>query len=105
MSVVTVFIPAPLRKFTGGAEQVELEIAPGENKNVRGVIADLERRFPGLEEQLLEGDGLAGGLAVFIGGEQAGLGLLAKVAPGDELFFLTPIAGGGRGKTEGCGMP
>ncbi len=94
--MTTVHIPSLVRNLTGGAEQVEVDIAPGEKLSVREVLAQLEERFPGLAGRLLEQESgeLVPGLAVFIDGEPAGMGLLSKVGQEDSLFFLAPIVGG-----------
>ncbi|MEE8395632.1 MAG: MoaD/ThiS family protein [bacterium] len=92
--MITVVIPALLQDLTANREQVEVEVAAGETLTVREVLARLEKRFPGLEERLLDGEALTPGLAVFIDGEQAGLRLQARVKAGATVFFLAPIAGG-----------
>ena len=92
--MTSIYIPAPLRDLTGGAEQVEVEISPDQSRTVREVLAELEILHPGLEDRLLSDGDLAPGLAVFIDGEEAGMGLMAKVREGDQLYFLAPIVGG-----------
>ena len=49
---VLVRIPTPLRSVTKGAAEVQ---AAGDD--VEGVIADLERQFPGMRERLVEDSG------------------------------------------------
>ena len=93
--MTTLFIPAPLRHLTDGAEQVALEIPPGQRRTVGQLLAELEQRHPGLEAALLENGQLTPHLAVFIDGEQAGLGLQARVSQENEVYFLVPVAGGG----------
>ena len=49
---VTVRIPTPLRRFTGGAEEVNA--AGG---TVGAVVDDLERQFGGIKERLCDEEG------------------------------------------------
>ena len=84
-----VFIPAQLRKLTGGATQVELDAG-----TVREVIDQLEKRFPGTGARLRSGDSLANGLAVAIDGNVASQGLRAHVSDHGEVHFLPAIGGG-----------
>ncbi|MCZ6472322.1 MAG: MoaD/ThiS family protein [SAR324 cluster bacterium] len=93
--MATVHIPSLLRDLTGGAEQLQVDISEGERITVREVLDGLEQRFPGMRARLLDAQGeLAPHLAVFIDGEQAGMGLMAKVGAENDLFFLAPIVGG-----------
>lgn len=87
--MATVFIPAPLRKLTGGAAQVEV---PGQT--VREIVAQLESRFPGIAARLCKEDELAAGLAVSIGGTMSSRGLATRVPPDSEVHFLPAIGGG-----------
>ena len=84
-----VFIPMALRTLTAGEQMIEVEAG-----TVRGVIAALESRFPGIAERLVQDDAIAPGLAVAIDGEFTPRGLLATVAPGSEVHFLPAIGGG-----------
>lgn len=87
--MVHVFIPSGLRYLTGGATQV---VADG--RNVRTVIDDLERQYPGTRERLLQDGCLRPGMAVVINGAAATLGLLQPVPDEAELHFLPAIGGG-----------
>ncbi len=94
--MATVHIPSLLRGLTGNAEQVDVDIAPEETRTVREVLDHLEERFPGIAGRLLDPESgeLVPGIAVFIDGAPAGMGLLAKVREEHSLFFLAPIVGG-----------
>jgi molybdopterin synthase sulfur carrier subunit len=83
-------IPALLRKYTDGRERVE---AAG--RNVREVIADLNRQFPGFADHLLEGGELKPSIAASIDGEIGTGGVLEPVSESSEIHFL-PALGGGR---------
>ena len=92
--MTTVFVPAPLRHLTGGMERVEVVLPDDRPNTVRVVLSELEKRYPGLEAELLVEGELTPYLAVFIDGEQAGMGLQARVGNEEEVFFLAPVAGG-----------
>ena len=82
--MIQVVIPTGLRAFTG-AERVALS-AP----DVRGVLKELEARFPGFAERL------GPRFAVAIDGEIVQEAWLEPVPAGCELHFLPPLAGGSR---------
>jgi molybdopterin converting factor small subunit len=83
---------AQLRGLAGCAgERVELT----ESCTLAGLVAVLLERHPGLKNALSDGTGhIRPGILVFVGDEQAGPERALK--EGDEVTFLTPIAGGGR---------
>jgi molybdopterin converting factor small subunit len=81
--VALVVIPRALRDRTGGREQLEVT-AP----DVRGLLAELERRYPGL------GEALSRDTAVAIDGEILPDPLLEPVGPESEVHFLPRVAGG-----------
>ena len=85
-----VFIPHAMRKLTNG--QLEAQI-PG--KNLREVIENLEKEFPGAAEYVLQDGSLKPGIAVVVGEQATRQGLLHKI-DGDntEVHFLPAIAGG-----------
>jgi sulfur-carrier protein len=84
-----VYIPVQLRDLTEG--NAELDV-PG--VTVREVVAELERRFPGIEQRLCAGGELAPNLQVSIDDVLSRRGLDAKVAAASEVHFL-PVFGGG----------
>jgi molybdopterin synthase sulfur carrier subunit len=83
-------IPALLRKYTAGRERVTVT-----GRNVREVIADLDRQFPGFAEHLLQGGDLKPSIAASVDGEIGTAGVLEPVADSSEVHFL-PALGGGR---------
>lgn len=91
---VIVHIPALLQQLTGYAERVELDWPAGEPVSVRRLLAEVERRYPGIEARLLDQGELIPGIAVFVDGEQAGLGLREKVRPPADIHFIPPVVGG-----------
>ena len=85
-----VFIPTMLQKMAQGVKQVELEA-----KNVRQVIEELDRLYPGMKDKLVEEGAIRPNLAVAVDGEVARMGLLQKVGENSEVHFV-PAIGGGR---------
>ncbi len=88
--MATVIIPAQLRKLTGGKDRVKAK-----GRNVRQLIEDLDRQFPGFSEQLLQDGDVKPSIAVSIDGEMGTGGVLEPVGEDSEVFFL-PALGGGR---------
>lgn len=88
----SVRIPSALRGLTGGHADVPAAVA-----TVREVIAELDRRYPGLAARVLDA---AGGvkpfIRVFVGGEDIGAraGLDTPVGERDEVEIIPALAGG-----------
>ncbi len=79
-----VHLQADHRRFTGGEEVLEVDGA-----TIGAVIAELERRFPGLGPRLTEGASVA------IDGELLPRGsIYEKVGPTTDIHFIAPITGG-----------
>ena len=70
-------------RYTGGVREFEIEA-----KNLRGVIKQMDTKFPGLG-QTLEDE-----TTVAIDGELFEIDFLAPVKPGAEVFFIPKIEGG-----------
>ena len=90
--VVLVRIPTPLRAMTKGAAEV-----PATADTVEGLIADLERQFPGLRERLVEEGGeIRRFINIYVNEEDirflAGKGTGLK--DGDQVSIVPAIAGG-----------
>jgi len=100
--MATVFIPSQMRDVCQGLHQVEVE--PGK---VRQVLLQLERRFPGFLERILDPNGnVAPYLTLLIDGEEADLhgGMLAPVGADSELHIILAMSGGtGWNKGQGKG--
>ena len=71
------------RRFTGGQTEFDVEA-----NTVRRLIAELERRFPGLGHQIDEG------MAVAIDGEIFQDAYLAPLNPESEIYLIPKIGGG-----------
>ncbi len=84
-----VWIPALLRAMTGGQSEIEL---PGET--VRALIDQLEARYPGIRERLIEDDRLRPNIAVVVDGTRSRQGLRQPVSKDSEVHFVPAISGG-----------
>ena len=85
----TVYVPSLLRELTGGQDKVEV---PG--ATVREVIDNLDRRYPGFKDRLVENNRIKPNISVAVDGEITPLGLLEKVREDSEVHFLPAIGGG-----------
>jgi molybdopterin synthase sulfur carrier subunit len=83
-----VFIPTMLQHLTAGTVQVQIE-----GRTVRDLIRNLEERFPGIREHLLQDGDFRPDLVAAIDGEQA-LDMSERVGDNSEVHFIPPIAGG-----------
>ncbi|MCS7061704.1 MAG: MoaD family protein [Anaerolineae bacterium] len=84
-----VWIPALLRGMTGG--QSEIEVA---GQTVGELIDQLEVRYPGIRERLMDGDRLRPNIAVIIDGVRSRQGLRQPVNDTNEVHFVPAISGG-----------
>lgn len=84
-----VFIPPLLKPLTGGVASVEIVA-----DNVREVIEELERQFPGVHQRLIEDGELKPGFTVAVDGNVSAVGLLQKIGENSEVHFLPAIGGG-----------
>ena len=71
------------RRYTAGRMELEVEA-----RDYRQLLAELERRYPGI------GVALSGRVAVAIDGEIHADPLLQAIGPQSEVHFLPVIAGG-----------
>lgn len=90
---VMVRIPTPLRRMTGGADKVELEVS-----DLAQMIERLETDYPGFKERLLDEDGeLRYFVNIYVNGEDIRFdqGLKTGIKSGDEISIVPAVAGGG----------
>ena len=87
--MATVFIPSLMQSLTNGEHRVEIEGA-----TVRQIINNLEARYPGMKERLVEANRVKSNISVAIDGEVTTLGMLGKVGESSEVHFLPAIGGG-----------
>ena len=81
--MATVHLQADHRRFTGGERVLEVD-----GDTVGDLIAELERRYPGL------GPLLTDGASVAINGELIPNGIFERVDESTEVYFVAPISGG-----------
>lgn len=91
MSVI-VRVPTPLRKFTAGQEQVNIEAS-----TIRGLLDGLESAHPGIRERLCDADGKVRRFVnIFVNGEDIRFAssLDTALKSGDDVSIVPAIAGG-----------
>jgi molybdopterin synthase sulfur carrier subunit len=89
---IKVRIPGPLRKLTNNEEIVEVN-AP----TVGAAIAELQTRYPGIQERLLDEHGVVRRFVnVYVNAEDIRFlqNQQTPLKPGDELSIIPAIAGG-----------
>ena len=89
---VTVRIPGPLRRITGGEEKVTVS-----DGTLSSCISELEERFPGIKERLLDEENqMRYFVNVYLNGEDVRFleGLHTTTKDGDELSIVPAVAGG-----------
>jgi molybdopterin synthase sulfur carrier subunit len=89
---VRVRVPTPLRRFTGGKDEV-----PAEGASIRLVLEDLERLHPGIRERLLDDKGeIRRFVNIYLNGDDIRFleSLNSKVKDGDDISIVPAIAGG-----------
>ena len=83
-------IPTPLRSYTGGEKVVEADGA-----TVADLLADLDRRFPGLRFRVVDEQGrLRQHMNVFVGQESV-RDLATAVDGHEEVTLMQALSGGG----------
>jgi sulfur-carrier protein len=88
---VTVRIPTPLRSLTAGEEQVAAQ-----GSTVREVLDELEKKYPGMRDRLLDAKGVRRFVNIYVGDEDIRFldGLETKLESGNEISIVPAIAGG-----------
>ncbi len=92
MSKAVVRIPAPLRSFTGGAGEVDVE-----GTTVAQALQALDRRHAGILDRVLDGDGRVRGFVNIYVGETnvKQLGGLDAVLAEQAIISIVPAVAGG----------
>ena len=62
---------------------------------VRQIVENLEQRYPGIKDRLVENGRIKSNISVAIDGEVTPIGILEKVGEESEVHFLPAIGGGG----------
>jgi sulfur-carrier protein len=87
-----VVIPTPLRKFTAGAETVQIEA-----KTVQEVLDNLESKYPGIRASVCDDKGsLRRFINIYLDGEDVRFleNLSTPVTDGAEVAIVPAISGG-----------
>jgi len=84
-----VWIPSLLQSFTDGEDRVEVSGA-----TVREIIDNLESRFPGVKDRLVNGGEIRPHIAVAIDGDVSPEGLEQDVHDSSEIHFIPALSGG-----------
>jgi molybdopterin synthase sulfur carrier subunit len=86
---VKVRIPEPLRSYTDREKTVDAEGA-----TVGELLADLERRFPGIRFRMVdERNQIRKHMKVFVN-DEAVRDLATPISPGDEVTIMQALSGG-----------
>lgn len=88
---IEVRVPTILRSYTGGEKVVTAEGA-----SLHAVVTDLDARFPGIGDRLVDDSGLRRFVNVYLNDEDVRFldGLQTPVADADSITILPAVAGG-----------
>ena len=89
---ITIRIPPPLRKFTGGEQSIQITAA-----NLAEVFDALEGRYPGIKQNLCADDGTPHRfMNIYVNDEDIRFlgGIEYAFQDGDEVLLIPAIAGG-----------
>jgi len=89
---VQVRVPTPLRRFTGGAEEVNANGA-----TVAALVNNLEKNYPGIKERICDEEGRVRRFVnIFVNGDDIRFlsNLDTAIKDGDEVSIVPAIAGG-----------
>jgi molybdopterin synthase sulfur carrier subunit len=85
----TVNIPSPLRSYTSGAPSVSTH-----GSTVEDVLADLDRRFPGMRFRMIDEQGrIRQHIRIFVNAEGVS-DLSTKVSERDVVHLICALSGG-----------
>jgi molybdopterin converting factor small subunit len=91
---ISFYIPGPLRGFTGGQAQVEIQGCP---RTLREALALLWSAYPGLQDRVLSEEGkIREHINIFVGTESVRFleGLATPIPPGTEIHIIPAVSGG-----------
>jgi molybdopterin synthase sulfur carrier subunit len=90
--MATIRIPTPMRRFTNGERLVTVSAT-----TLEGAIGELDARFPGMRDRLLDATGeLHQFVSIFVGEQDVRLlqGLDTGLEAGSEVSIIPAMAGG-----------
>jgi molybdopterin converting factor small subunit len=86
---MTVYIPTPLRSYTGRQGEVNAQ-----GTTLEEVLSELDHRYPGLRFRIVtEQDTIRDHIRIFVNDEQA-RDLAVALAPEDQLYIVCALSGG-----------
>ncbi|MET8553664.1 MoaD/ThiS family protein [Streptomyces sp. NPDC004959] len=90
---IEVRIPTILRTYTDGAKAVE-----GSGDTLAELFADLDSRYAGIQERIVDGGKLRRFVNVYLNDEDVRFldGISTKLSDGDSVTILPAVAGGAR---------
>ncbi len=90
---ITLFVPTPLRKLTGGNSKVQLSAA-----SIADLIEQAETKYPGFRERVMERGEIKRFINVFVNGVDIRTlqGQATPIKDGDEVSVIPAMAGGKR---------
>jgi|TARA_B110000116_G_C16726928_1_gene531856 molybdopterin converting factor small subunit len=87
--MLQIFIPSLMRKLTNDKHIVEIDAL-----SITELINKLDDQYPGMKNQLTEGNLIKDGLSVVINDEISNNPLLEQLVDGTEIHFVPTIGGG-----------
>ena len=87
--MIKVFLPYKIRKLFDLPVEIDAE-----GNNLRNLIEFLDKKYPGLKEELVDDEKLKPTISAVIDGRTTRLGLIQKLDKVSEIHFLPSIAGG-----------
>ena len=89
--MANVKIPTPLRSLTNNETSVEIN-----GDKIINIIQNLDQKFPGVSERIMENNELKHFVNIYINGEDIRYldSLETKVNPSDEIAIVPAVAGG-----------
>ncbi|MGW6458502.1 MoaD family protein [Streptomyces sp. NPDC055078] len=95
---IEVRIPTILRTYTAGSKAVQ-----GSGDTLAALLADLETRYPGFQERVVEGEQLRRFVNVYLNDEDVRFldGISTKLSDGDSVTILPAVAGGSGARRVG----
>jgi len=91
---VTIYIPGPLRAFSGGLPQIEIANSPA---TLRDAMDELWKSYPGIRDRVVNEEGrLREHINIFVGKENVRYtgDFATRLEPNAEISILPAVSGG-----------